>query len=109
MADTAPLLAVRKLSKSYALKGGFFDTARGRVQVVDRITFSVARGQCFGLVGESGSGKTTIARMIVRVVEPDSGGFVERAQSLDERGLRRAGKIGLGQDQAIGNRGLLHR
>jgi len=73
MADAAPLLAVRNLSKSYALKGGFFDTARGRVQVVDRITFSLARGQSFGLVGESGSGKTTIARMIVRVVEPDSG------------------------------------
>ena len=73
MADAAPLLAVTNLSKSYALKGGFFDTARGRVQVVDGVTFSVARGQCFGLVGESGSGKTTIARMIVRVVEPDSG------------------------------------
>jgi peptide/nickel transport system ATP-binding protein len=73
MADAAPLLALRNLSKCYALKGGFFDTARGKVQVVDRITFSVARGQCFGLVGESGSGKTTIARMIVRVVEPDSG------------------------------------
>jgi len=73
MAEFTPLLEVANLSKSYALKGGFFDTSRGTVQAVDRVTFSIARGQSFGLVGESGCGKTTVARMIVRVVEPDGG------------------------------------
>lgn len=73
MAEPTPLLEVKDLSKSYPLRGGFFGTARGAVQAVDRVTFSIARGQTFGLVGESGCGKTTTARMIVRVVEPDGG------------------------------------
>jgi oligopeptide/dipeptide ABC transporter ATP-binding protein len=73
MPEPAPLLEVRDLTKSYALRGGFFDAARGSVRAVDRVTFSIARGQTFGLVGESGCGKTTTARLILRVVEPDSG------------------------------------
>ena len=73
MPDTVPLLEVRNLSKSYPLRGGFFDIAKGAVRAVDRVSFSIARGQTFGLVGESGCGKTTTARMIVRVVEPDAG------------------------------------
>jgi len=66
-------LEVADLSKSYLLRGGFFDTSRGTVHAVDHVSFSIGRGQTFGLVGESGSGKTTTGRMIVRVVEPDSG------------------------------------
>jgi peptide/nickel transport system ATP-binding protein len=73
MPDFAPLLEVKDLTKSYALRGGFFDTARGSVRAVDRVTFSIARGRTFGLVGESGCGKTTTARLILSVVEPDSG------------------------------------
>jgi peptide/nickel transport system ATP-binding protein len=73
MAEPTPLLEVTNLSKSFALRGGFFDTSKGVVQAVDRLTLSIARGQTFGLVGESGCGKTTTARMIVRVVEPDGG------------------------------------
>ena len=73
MPNEVAVLEVADLSKSYVLRGGFFDAPRGPVQAVDRVSFSIARGQTFGLVGESGSGKTTIGRMIVRVVEPDRG------------------------------------
>jgi peptide/nickel transport system ATP-binding protein len=76
MAEPSPLLEVRNLSKAYALRGGFFDTAKGHVQAVDRVSLSIARGQTFGLVGESGCGKTTTGRMILRVVAPDSGEIV---------------------------------
>jgi oligopeptide/dipeptide ABC transporter ATP-binding protein len=71
-----PLLQVSDLSKSYVLRSGFFDTPRGKVQAVDHVSFSINRGQTFGLVGESGSGKTSTGRMIVRVVEPDAGTIV---------------------------------
>jgi peptide/nickel transport system ATP-binding protein len=76
MAEPSPRLEVRNLSKAYALRGGFFDTAKGHVQAVDRVSLSIARGQTFGLVGESGCGKTTTGRMILRVVAPDSGEIV---------------------------------
>ena len=78
MPDPQSLLEVNDLSKSYALRGGFFDRAKGNVQAVDHVSFSIRRGQTFGLVGESGSGKTTTGRMIVRVVEPDTGKIMFR-------------------------------
>lgn len=73
MLESELLLEVSDLSKSYALRGGFFDSPRGKIQAVDHVSFSIRRGQTLGLVGESGSGKTTTGRMVVRVVEPDSG------------------------------------
>src|SRR5215471_9371682 len=78
MPDPQPLLEVTNLSKSYALRGGFFDRIQGNVPAVDHVSFSIHRGQTFGLVGESGCGKTTTGRMIVRVIEPDSGEIVFR-------------------------------
>jgi ABC-type glutathione transport system ATPase component len=61
---------------------------------VDGVTFSVQRGETLGIVGESGCGKTTLARMILRLIEPDSGEMHfrghdwRRAHGSDLRGLR---------------------
>jgi ABC-type oligopeptide transport system ATPase subunit len=40
---------------------------------VDGISFFIKEGNSFGLVGESGSGKTTVARAILRLIEPTEG------------------------------------
>jgi peptide/nickel transport system ATP-binding protein len=57
-----PLLEARGLTKDYA----------GR-RVVDGVSLTLHRGETLGLVGESGSGKSTVARMVLRLIEPTAG------------------------------------
>jgi peptide/nickel transport system ATP-binding protein len=46
------------------------------------VSFRVKKGEIVGLVGESGSGKTTVARMILRLIEPTSGDIVLDGESI---------------------------
>jgi oligopeptide transport system ATP-binding protein len=48
-------------------------SARGRITAVDNASLELAAGETLAIVGESGSGKTTLARMLLRLIEPDSG------------------------------------
>lgn len=67
----APILEVRNLTRAYR-KGGLFGGTS--FKAVDDVSFVLpATPQVFSIVGESGSGKTTIARMILRLVEPSEG------------------------------------
>jgi peptide/nickel transport system ATP-binding protein len=60
------------LSKTYVSKGGLFSKSRV-VPAAREVSFTIRRGETLGLVGESGSGKSTIARLVTRLMEPDSG------------------------------------
>jgi ABC-type microcin C transport system duplicated ATPase subunit YejF len=62
------LVEVDHLVKSYPVRG-----SRQSRRVVDDVTFRIERGQTLGIVGESGSGKSTVARLLLRLIDPDSG------------------------------------
>lgn len=65
------VLAARGLSKSYEVSDGLF--RRKKVPAVDGISVDVREGEVVGVVGATGAGKSTLAMLLVRLVEPDAG------------------------------------
>ncbi len=62
MSEARPLVRVRNVCKSF-----------GNVKAVRDVSFDVPTGKTFGIVGESGSGKSTVARLILRLVDLTEG------------------------------------
>jgi ABC-type microcin C transport system duplicated ATPase subunit YejF len=83
-----PLLEARNLRKTFPAPGGTFGIAgHARVTAVDDVSLELAAGETLAVVGESGSGKTTLARILLRLIEPDSGELrVEGRDFLAARG-----------------------
>ncbi|MFO1127701.1 MAG: ABC transporter ATP-binding protein [Rhodospirillales bacterium] len=74
-----PLIEVVDITKTFtSRKGrGIFGTGpTSRITAVDRVGFTVHRGECVGLVGESGCGKTTVSKIILRGIVPDRGSIL---------------------------------
>jgi ABC-type microcin C transport system duplicated ATPase subunit YejF len=72
-AETNALFTARGLKKTFA-RGGSNDAAGGaRFTAVDGVDLQVCTGKTLAIVGESGCGKTTLARMLLRLIEPDAG------------------------------------
>jgi oligopeptide/dipeptide ABC transporter ATP-binding protein len=68
------ILAVERLVKEFpVLAGGIIRHQVGTVKAVSDISFSIRKGETFGLVGESGCGKTTVGRLLVALEKPNSG------------------------------------
>ncbi len=79
------ILEVRDLTMEFGgSAGGLFSKRSEGVKAVDAVSFSVRRGETFGIVGESGSGKTTLGRCILRVLDPTGGSIRFRPKEADE-------------------------
>jgi peptide/nickel transport system ATP-binding protein/oligopeptide transport system ATP-binding protein len=77
------LMEVCNLQKIYGGKQGLFLPKR-TVTAVKDVSFSIRKGETFGLIGESGSGKTTVGRMLLRLIEPTNGKIVYDGHSLTD-------------------------
>jgi oligopeptide/dipeptide ABC transporter ATP-binding protein len=95
----SPLLQLDALKKHFPLGGptawlaALKGEERRAVRAVDGVTLAVSAGETLGLVGESGCGKSTIARCVLRVIEPSAGRILFGGTdllSLDEISLRHA-------------------
>ncbi len=73
MLDQQPLLELRELCVNFRKPAKTANSKTTKQIAVDRVSFSIARGRTLGLVGASGAGKSSIARAIMRLVEPQSG------------------------------------
>jgi peptide/nickel transport system ATP-binding protein/oligopeptide transport system ATP-binding protein len=67
------LLEVRDLTKEFPVRRGLLGGSQCSLRAVDGVDLTIETGECIALVGESGSGKTTVARCILRLVEPTAG------------------------------------
>jgi len=78
-----PLLDARHLVKSFASGQGLFGSGSAtEVRAVDDVSLTIEAGETLGLVGESGSGKSTLGRLLLRILEPDSGTVVFDGQDV---------------------------
>jgi len=90
-----PLLEADHLVKSYSSNLNPFGGSGSHVRALDDVSLTIEAGETLGLVGESGSGKSTLGRVLLRLIEPDSGGVrfdgtdVLSAHGKELRQLRR--------------------
>jgi oligopeptide/dipeptide ABC transporter ATP-binding protein len=85
--NRAPVLEVVNLKKHFPVKKGVLRRTVGQVYAVDDVSFSIGPGETLGMVGESGCGKSTVARTVLRLIEPTAG-----AIRLDGHDVTRLGK-----------------
>lgn len=77
-----PLLEVVDLAVHFPIRRGVFKRTVGWVQAVEGVSLRMAQGETLALVGESGCGKTSLARAILRLVEPSRGSVRLQGQEI---------------------------
>jgi oligopeptide/dipeptide ABC transporter ATP-binding protein len=84
--SAATVLDVVGLKKHFPVKKGLLRRTVGHVHAVDGVTFSIGEGETLGLVGESGCGKSTVARTVLRLIEPTAGSILLEGNDVTQLG-----------------------
>ena len=77
------ILRVEGLSKQF-VKKNIFGSKTSVVKAVEDVTFSLYNDEVLVIAGESGSGKTTIAKLILRAITPDSGKVIFQGEEIND-------------------------
>ena len=94
--NSETLFAVEGLSKYFGCAAkGLFQKAKPVVKAVNDVSFTITKGETFGLVGESGSGKSTVARLMLRAYDVTAGSIRFRRSDGNTVELASAGKAEL--------------
>lgn len=89
------ILEVKNIKKYYPVRRGLFSKVVNWIKAVDGVSFFLEEGKTLGLVGESGCGKTTLAKVILGLLDSDEGSIcfsgqeVTRRRFSKNRGLRK--------------------
>ena len=84
MTSSRPLLELRDVSRDFYIKTGIFSPKKV-LRAVRSVSMTIERGDVLAIVGESGCGKTTLARMLMNVLEPTSGEILYDGRPDNER------------------------
>lgn len=76
------LMDVHNLTKHFVIDTNFLGKPVHVLKAVDNVSFSINKGEAFGLVGESGCGKTTLGKILVDLYSPTSGKIIFEGQDL---------------------------
>ncbi len=82
------LLSAEDVKMHFPLRGGLLKTVKGHVMAVDGVSLKLRRGETLAVVGESGCGKTTLARLLLRLLDPSAGKVFFMGQDLATQKLK---------------------
>ena len=94
--DSEDAVAIREISKTFKTRADirsekslFRRTEKVSRNVLDNVSFSIKKGETFGIIGRNGSGKSTLLKMISMIMKPDSGSIevCGRVASILELGI----------------------